>query len=159
MIMKDVPNTELVNAFFDYVATDIDEKGIFPSPCLWRERGGKLNLGALALDPKATTEFFIDKIALEGVEEIMFGLDRSTKPDQGTEFADVLTCAHWRDLSSKGEGQGAWSKWLRVGVINYQHEPRIVRPIDWNNGFWIAQVASEIQSRFPATKMEATRRA
>jgi len=53
--------------------------------------------------------------------------------DEGTEFDDVLTCLYWDGAS------------IHSGVINYQHEPRIVRPIDWENLFWNFTMAKEIR--------------
>jgi len=75
----------------------------------------------------------------------MLGLDRTTKPGQGTEFADVLTCVLW-DAQKDEFTAKEWREWLKIGVINYQNEPRIVRPIDWDNEYWNGRFKEELDN-------------
>lgn len=116
--------------FWEMVAGSIDEEGVYPQQMITVEDGA-LCVHALCINPPQIMQLVKRKIA-EGVEELIFGLDRTTKPGQGTEFADVLTCGHYKD--------GQW----RVGVINYQHEPRIVRDWDWDNEFWTEAVLYDV---------------
>ena len=51
----------------------------------------------------------------------------------------MLTCVHWKE----GMDGKAWGDAFRIGVINYQHAPRIVRPLDFSNQFWVEQMTRE----------------
>lgn len=134
---------KVVEAFEQWCSTAVDEKGIYPFPMIAIANDGTMEVSALAVSPTEAIEHFMKKIVKREVKAIMFGLDRTTKPGQGTEFADVLTCALWE--ARKDEfGPGEWREWLTVGVVNYQNEPRIVRPIDWGNAFWNEKLKEEL---------------
>ena len=120
----------LPETFWSMIEGMIDEQGVYPQQLL-HITDGELSCCSLMLDPPQIVPL-AKKLVAQGAEELIFGLDRTTRPGQGTEFADVLTCAHYKD--------GEW----RVGVINYQHEPRIVRDWDWNNEFWTEAVLYEL---------------
>jgi len=109
----------------------IDEEGVYPHQGMARKQDGKLEVLALAVDVPTLIKTFWNKLG--DSEEVIFGLDMTTRPDQGTRYADALVLAHWRKDPSK---ELADPSCLRVGVINYQHEPRIVDPIDWDNSHW-----------------------
>lgn len=121
----------LVDRFFEYVANMIDETGVFPHPGMALQDDGALTIAAL-MDETSAYSWFWDQV--RNRNEVVMGMDRYTRPGQGTVFADVLTCCHWSPAS----------KQTRVGVINYQHEPRIVRPWDWGNQFWSERVLKEL---------------
>jgi hypothetical protein len=133
---------DVVKAFHDMASISIDERGIYPLPMVAMLKGGAMEVSYLDLPPRDAMGTFVRKIVKREVDAIMFGLDRSTKPGQGTEFADVLTCALWG--GGEWSEPGGWRGRIRVGVINYQHEPRIVRPIDWDNEFWNGKVIEEM---------------
>lgn len=121
-----MPTSEIIQDFEKYVAAIIDERGIYPYPCYTLDREGKLGIHALAVNDSEQVLQHVTKLRMECCKEIIFGIDMTTRPDQGTEFADVLVCGYWKYGARKWE----------VGVINYQHDPRIVRPFDWDNEFW-----------------------
>lgn len=125
----------LVDKYWNFIASCIDEKGVYPHQAMALLPGDKYEVFAIDGSPddviKLVRKHFPRSL------EFIYGLDRSTRPGQGTEFADVLTCAHYT--------AGADEPW-RVGVINYQHEPRIVRPWDWNNQFWTEMVMKEVRA-------------
>ena len=132
-----------VEVFEQWCSTAVDEKGIYPFPMVAITKDGATEMSALALSPREAIEQFMRKIVKREVKVIMLGLDRTTKPGQGTEFADVLTCALWE--AQKDEfGPGEWRDWIKVGVINYQNEPRVVRPIDWENAYWDKTIKAEL---------------
>lgn len=125
--------SKLVETFYRMAETAIDRVGVYPQIAI-AVIDGQTNVMSLALDGyevwRAVNRLFApDRPA---VQELVFGLDRSTKPGQGTEFADVLTLLHY-------DGK-TWTP----GVINYQDQPRVVRPIDWDNPFWNAQLRKEL---------------
>jgi len=123
-------SAELVAEFERYVARSIDEQGCFPYPCLSLAADGVLCFAAVAVSPEASVRYFWDLIT-KGATEVIFGLDHYTKPGQGTEFADVVSVIHWKGILGP-----TFQSQRRIGVINYQHSPRVVRPIDWNNRHW-----------------------
>ncbi len=148
--------SEIVKQFEGYVAKLIDAKGIFPYPMVALEHDDKLSMSALALDPTATIKQFLHLICNMNAKEVIMGLDRSTRENQGTEFADVLTCYYWKDRSEEKdlpEAQKTWDKWFKFGVINYQHDPREVRPMDWNNAFWNEKLAGDINALKPPMRI------
>lgn len=142
---------ELLQQFCDWAAGSIDDEGVYPYPAMWRERDGKLALGVLDLGPGEVFDHVWRQITCELATELIFGLDRSTKPGQGTEFADVLTCAHWFPDFHK-----SWNAAWKPFVINYQHEPRIVRPPDFENEFWNEKIRAELQATCPPFRMKTS---
>lgn len=115
------------------IGTAIDEKGVFPHQCIWLDEDGKVNMGALALNrPDEVMAAVVKILVKEKPTELMYGLDRFSKPGQGTELKDLIAGAYWN-----GE---AW----RVFTIEYQNDPRIVKPIDWDNDWWKHAVRHEI---------------
>ncbi len=145
--MKDMPKE-----FFEYVERMIDKDGVYPYPGFACMPDGKMEVAALATDPRGVFRWFWDKVSTEGAVECMFGLDRTTKEGQGTEFADVLTCCYWKT----GLDGRTWDKSFRVAVINYQPEPRIVRPLDWDNKFWNRQFAVELSAHAPPFRIRVS---
>jgi hypothetical protein len=142
------PEKTLTEQFYDYVTSMIDEVGIYPLPGVALGADGILNFAAID-DPHLVIPWFWEQIANHGAKEVLIGLDRSTLDGQGTEFADVLTCAHWKE----GMDGKPWNEAFRIGVINYQHEPRIVRPFDFSNEFWIKKMTGELVSRCPKLRI------
>lgn len=124
---NDFRGSKLVESFYWMIERGIDADGVYPQVGI-AKIDGETQLWALALDPEEIVQHVRTVMTTQNVEELVFGLDRYTKPDQGTEFADVITFLWW-------DGQ----KWT-PGIIDYQHEPRIVRPINWNNEFWNNQM-------------------
>lgn len=138
---------KLVEHFEKYIASVIDKKGIWPHAMVVEKADGTMSMHALDLNPDQCWMHFINATTLDkAVSAAIMGLDRTTRPGQGTEFADVLTCVLYEPspaLEYRVRDQ------FRFGVINYQHEPRIVRPMDWNNEFWNRQLRAELSSFLP----------
>lgn len=145
---------DMTKEFFEYVECMIDGRGVYPHPAFARMLDGTIEVAALALGPQDVFRWFWDKVSVEGAAECMFGLDRTTKEGQGTEFADVLTCCYWKD----GLDGRTWDKSFRIAVINYQPEPRIVRPLDWDNEFWKQRLAAELASYAPLARLVVRKR-
>lgn len=135
---------DLAEEFHGHISRVVDEKGVYPFPGMSKDRDGKLTIAALC-ETDTAFRWFWHQIANEQAVECIFGLDRSTLPDQGTEFSDVLTCVHW----AEGLDGKPWDTSFRIGVINYQNEPRIVRPFDFANKFWTERMTREVRSFRP----------
>lgn len=144
----------LADEFHRFASRMIDAEGISPFPCFSIGPDGKLIAGMV--DPSMSVAeiygHFWGLVAREQHQAAILGLDRSTRPGQGTEFADVLTCIHWWHDPAVN-----WGKSLRGGVINYRHEPRIVRPWDWDNAFWSQQMIGEAKSCAPPFRIDVKR--
>lgn len=138
----------LTERFWNYVSSVIDEDGVHPFPAMALKPSGRMEVAAIIEGPTAL-KWFWDQVANEGATECIFGLDRTTKPGQGTEFSDVLTCAHW----SEGMDGKKWDSSFRIGVIDYQDEPRIVRPWNWDNDYWREKMTEELKSCRPLMRV------
>lgn len=137
---------KLIDGFETYIPNLIDEKGIYPAPMLVQKPNEHYALHALDLTPDQCWQHFLTSTLDSEVTGAIFGLDRSTKPGQGTEFADVLTCVLYEPaagLEYRVRDQ------FHFGVINYRHEPRIVRPIDWKNPHWNRVLRAELNAFMP----------
>ena len=131
--------------FFEYVEEMIGDEGVYPYPGIALMPDGKIEIAALAIEPSGVFRWFWDMVSIKGAVECMTGLDRTTREGQGTEFNDILTCWCWKE----GLDGKPWNKSFRVAVINYQNEPRIVRPLDWDNKFWNSRIAAEVSASAP----------
>jgi hypothetical protein len=124
-------NDPLTKTYFEMIERIIDSDGVYPHQGLVLKKGDKLEMHSLAVNVPELVAHFWNQLG--DAEEVIYGIDMSTRPGQGTRYADALVIAHW--TSSPGKDL-ADPSCLRVGVINYQNEPRIVDPIDWNNSHW-----------------------
>lgn len=137
--MSDVvtkPKFIVEQEFFAHVERSIDESGVHPFPGIAIKQDGGIEFAAIT-DAGLCFQWFKKHLIDLDCAEVIVGIDRTTREGQGTEFDDVLTCFHWQR-----EHQDV----LRVGVINYQFEPFIVRPFDWNNEFWRKRVLDEVNT-------------
>jgi len=138
---------DIKTMFYNYVASTIDKEGVYPYPAMWRMLDKKiltdgcpeedalvLNVGAMDLKPHQVVLHLLRQ-RLEGATELIYGIDRSTRPNQGTTLSDVLTCGYW----STNTG---W----QIGVIEYNvsNQGKTVLPWNWNNTFWTDTVLAEI---------------
>ena len=128
----------LVEQYLSVVENAIDEEGVYPQWGIVKNTEGLISVEALAIDAPEIYQWFWRQVCENQAAEIVFGLDRKTLPGQGTEFADCITICHWEYVQRK------WATSYKVGVLNYQNEPRIVRGIDWNNSFWQEQFSAEL---------------
>lgn len=135
--MKDLPTI-----FHEAVSSAIDEEGVYPHQCVIRFED-RLTITALSLSPIGIMTHIRWAIERDGADELIYGLDRFTRPDQGTGFQDAVVGGWFR----RGLG---W----RVGVIEYRHEPRIILPWNWRNDFWTAAVGRELSQVFPALVLD-----
>jgi hypothetical protein len=84
---------DIKKMFWDSVSGAIDDEGIYPHHMIIIDKDDKIIFCALDLDFK-TVLIHAFKAILDDCKELIFGIDRNTKEGQGTEFADVLTCAY-----------------------------------------------------------------
>jgi len=129
----------LTKVYHDWLCTTIDEKGVtLPFGFALGSDDG-LSAYALDLTPKQAYAHMLAECALKKPREMIFGLDRFAKPGQGTTLGDLIAGHHF-----------VAGKPTRPFIVEYQHEPRIVRPIDWNNMFWNATLLLELRGNITA---------
>lgn len=126
----------LPEIFFGLVSSSIDERGVYPHQAIVKRGGGKLDMMSLDVHPNQAAEIVLTLVNRGAVAEAIFALDRSAMPGQGTTLGDLVAGAHFVG----GE--------FKPFVIEYQHEPRIVKPMEWNNAVWNAMVTKEIGGFF-----------
>lgn len=133
--------SQLLKDFWELNRASVDEAGIRIPHAVFRS-GDKLTAAALALGGQGTDTYAaIGRFLVrERPDELVFGMDRFTKPGQGISTRDCLTVHHWTGR--------AW----RFGVIAYQFDPPIFEEIDWDNGFWAAALVDEMARMWTAIK-------
>lgn len=136
VVEQHVPEaTDLFTEYLTQVQGFCGDKGIFPQPLLYRDLEGKLTLMAVAADGNECVRH-ARKALKEGVEEMVFGLDRSAAPGQGLEFNDFVTVVWYVG----GE--------FYTAVINYvpaeDKADQIIRDPDWANNWWNNQMRATI---------------
>lgn len=128
--------SNLLKQFHGVLDSGIDEKGVWPHICLVRTAAG-IEFQSLALTPEEALRHIQTQLTTraDDILELVFGLDMTTRPGQGTLYADVLALGWWHD--------GVWTS----GVIDYQNEPRAIEPINWDNAHWNGVMARDILPR------------
>ena len=135
---QEQPEQTLPELFYTYAASSIDGEGFGAAKAVFRARDGDITMAVLDLPPDQVLLNVLATLAQPDTMEVVFGMDRFTKPDQGTEFADVLTGAHL--FKEPGKPTPSTVPF----VINYRPEPRLVRPYDWENQFWNNRICLEL---------------
>lgn len=122
---------EFLEKFYDLVCRSISEEGINPAPWMEydKEKSPPMTVGV------STDLDYLFKKALKTTSEFfVFGVDRFTKPEQGTVEKDVLSCCFIHN------------KQREIYTIEYNSFTLDVRPMDFNNKFWIEQFNLELDA-------------
>jgi hypothetical protein len=130
--MADAPQRPLPDVFHDWLNHTIDEDGVEIPHGLVLDHANQRTVIALAVPPEQAYQVMFAHVLKAKAREAIFALDRFAKPNQGTTLADLVAGHHF--------SAGTW----RPFVVEYQHAPRIVKPIDWTNPFWNAALTSEL---------------
>jgi hypothetical protein len=122
---------DLVERYEQTLAVMIDDDGFPRPPLLALHHDETVTMATMAVPAEQIFQLASDRFIGDlTVKEVIFGVDRFTKPGQGTKYRDVLTVFHW--AGEYGEDGG-----FRFGVVNYRPgSNKIIEPIDWNNAFW-----------------------
>lgn len=123
---------DLLKAYYVHISHSIDEKGVYPHQMMCEDGDGKLGVYALMLNkPEEVLRAVLKALMEHKPKQLIYGMDRYCKPGQGTTLGDCIAGGYWN-----GE---AW----RPYIIEYQHEPRIIKPMDFDNAFWKRSVKAE----------------
>lgn len=133
--------TELMEIYHNLTSQSIDEKGIFPHNALLR-RGGSIEAIGFAVEAPLAAQSLRSIMKENKPDEVVYGFDRHGG-EQGT-MLDLVAGAHWN-----GE---VW----RPFIIEYQHEPRIVKPTNYGHEAWNMIIAVEVDA-ISKLKVEARR--
>ena len=155
--MSEHHDDKLVEDYVGFLTGIIDEKGIHPHGWARRVADDKLEVFFLAVSPEESAKYFWQIVGMASPgdvrQDVLWGWDMTTLPGQGTVFNDAYVFVHWTRIA--GEPL-ATQRAFRVGVINYQHEPRIVREVDWDNEHWTNWVMGYLAQNHPAFLMNFT---
>lgn len=125
----------LPQLYHDVISSSIDAGGVHPHQAIAISPNDRVTMYSLDLPPHQAWKAVRETIR-HGVKELIYGLDRYAKDGQGTTLNDLIAGAHYAG--------GLW----RPFIIEYQHEPRRVLPIDWLNPHWSAVVSRELSNCF-----------
>ncbi len=125
--------SSLPEKFHAWLSSSIDEEGVGLNHAIAADADGKLSVYVLDLKPDQVYSLIIRELLVSRPRGIIFALDRFAKPGQGTTLND-LVAGHFII-----PGQAT-----RPFIIEYQHDPRIVHPINWTNAFWNAALQREL---------------
>jgi hypothetical protein len=148
--------SDLVKQFETGLHLWLREDGFPRPPLLAKHHDNMITMALMALPAPSIFQAAMRKFMTDlTVKEIIFGVDRYTKPGQGTKYADVLTIFWWQGGREGNHG-------FRFGVVNYRPPPHtIIEPIDWDNTFWndiMAQIVADDLARIQQ-RVEAIRKA
>lgn len=132
-------NEQIVEIFFHANALGIDENGIrIPNMIVSNGDGYDVHgLGFHGPNLALLTYKHVASVYLrQRPQQLIFGMDRYALPDQDIPTKDFLSVHFWT------------GKIWRLGVLAYQHEPRIVHPIDWQTTTMRAALRKEMESVF-----------
>lgn len=122
----------LPNDYWSMIRVAIDSKGVYPHQAIVKHSDGKLSMMSLAVSqPQEAMMSVFSQWIREETAEVIYALDRVAKPGQDTTLGDLVAGGWW-------DG----TKW-KPFIIEYQHEPRIVKEINWENEFWNAALTKE----------------
>lgn len=122
----------LTAVFEGWIAATIDEEGVSIPHGLLLDQHDQLTMIALAVPVPDAYRVMLFEILQRDAKEAIFAFDRFTKPGQGTELGDLVAGHHFE--------AGNW----RPFIVEYQHDPRIVQPMNWTNAFWNSALRVEL---------------
>lgn len=128
------PTKPLPEQYRDWINNAIDEKGVGLNHGMIVAPDGAMTVYALDLTPAQAYAIMLGEWTKRRPSEMIFALDRFTKPGQGTTLGDLVAGFYCPSQTEKP----------RPFIIEYQHAPRLVKPIQWDNLFWNGALMSEM---------------
>ena len=122
----------LPDRYRDHLQVCIDERGIGLPHALVLDHAGTLTMIALDVSPDEIYRVMLRRWRA-GAKEMIFALDRFATEGQGTTLGDLVAGHYF----VSGEAP-------RPFVIEYQHEPRVLKAVEWNNPHWNAALTREL---------------
>lgn len=122
----------LPSIYEGWISSAIDEEGISLPQAMRLDQNGELTIYALALPVDEAYPLMLTEWLSKKPQAMIFAFDRFAKDGQGTTLGDLMAGHYFVG----GE--------RRPFIVEYQHKPRIVKPINWSNDFWNAALMREL---------------
>lgn len=132
--------SQVLESFWELNRMSVDAEGIAIPHCVYSNAEGGLTAAALALPPAEIYVQVARFLVRDRPDELVFGIDRFTKPGQGIETADALSVSHWVN--------GRW----RFGMIAYCFSAARFDAINWGYAYWNQMLANEMNSNWKHIK-------
>ena len=132
--MSAAPEMPLTVMYHEWMAATVDEDGFEMPYGLVLDDDGQITVMALALTPDQAYQHMLKHWTEHRPAEMIFAIDRYAKPGQGTTLRDLM--AGWHFIKADPRP--------RPFVVEYQFDPRLVKPIEWDNLHWNAALTREL---------------
>lgn len=114
--------TRLTESLDSYIGPE----GVSPGLGVLVDEDGQMTILAMAISSRDFRRHVSDQISqMENPESACFAFDCFARDGQGTTLQDLLVIYQW----SK-------SKWSFAGIVEYQDEPRLIKPLNTDNDHW-----------------------
>ena len=138
---------KFIQSYMGIVKSSVDKEGIFPHIVISKTDKEKLVIGYIDMNDmkdvwRQLMKFWKQPTDSGKVVEMIFGVDRTTKPGQGTLYDDCLPFIY------VNRSNGSTTK-LKIGVINYDVKrigtkiDPVDEKIDWDNPLWTSRLIKE----------------
>jgi len=77
-------------SYLGYVSTSCEDGDCYPMPGMTEAADGGIEMLALMVDPHTLLDMVREKAMDPSIVRLAFGLDRTTRPNQGTTMSDVF---------------------------------------------------------------------
>lgn len=135
---------------FKWFEATLEPEGYYPFPMVVFKDGGLMDLHALDLTVEQCLMHFCTATLEKNVRFAFMGIDRTTMPGQGTTLGDVLTVFTYERAPEHLAELRVRDQYRKFAIMEYQVEPKIVQPFNYENAFWKRQMAGELFQFLPA---------
>lgn len=122
--------------FQEVAKVAIGDDGVFPHICIWKKDGHVCVEAVVIKEPRHVMEHILRLFLDKNPDELIYAIDRVRDRNYGIELDDFLAGAYWTGK--------AW----KAFVMEYQNDPRIIKPLNYMNPFWKKTIREEITESF-----------
>lgn len=122
----------LPEMYHGVISSFIDEKGVFPHQAIGLTHEDKYEVMAVMVHPEQMLHHVAKCIQSKKYKEFIWSMDRSCREGQGTTLGDCVAGYYWN-----GEN-------YKPFIIEYQHNPRILKEIQWDNQAWTEMLKGDL---------------
>ena len=128
--MSDKSLTEI---YHSAISAFIDSKGVYPHKAIGLSHDNKIDMMAFMVRPEQVLELVAKAIRSKQYRELIWSMDRSCSAGQGTTLGDCVAGYYW-------DGEN-----YKPFIIEYQHDPRILKDIQWDNPAWNEMLKNDLE--------------
>lgn len=144
---------EIVRQFQLYLKECIGQHGFFPLPMMVLSGDGKLDPVELNMSDRGAMNTFCRAASHENTKATIVGIDRKISEDQAhrqrLETTDFLTVCLYERASVAIVQSIRVRDMFKFGVVEYNFQPRLIRPVRWDNLYWIDSMKSQLNMYIP----------